>query len=334
MTELTATSIVIDNLNDTLKLNNAYSEIDEIEFRNISLKEISLLQSKRIKSLSFIGCIGSINSVLEMIDRSKINNIYIYQCNFQDKHLNLNNVRKNNLKLEIKESILSFKIVNTPAISSLSFIDSKILWLDFLELNKLIKSITIINTSSYFCSNIESIKNLTKLSNLRLEFKDYFYGQLDLNLLSDLEYLFIDNFKYFPKNVGTESLKALGIRNTYLGSVSKIDSIVNKNKNLEELYLNFCNLTSIPKNIYNLNNLRTLSLSNNKINSVNDNISRIKNLEELYLDNNYISKFNIKAFEINKIDQINIKFNNLNIPVVNPTKRKIIINQEGNPFVK
>ena len=146
--------------------------------------------------------------------------------------------------------------------------------------------------------------------------------------------MFIDNFKYFPTNFKTESLKALGIRNTYLGSYSKINYIINKNESLEELYLNFCNLTLIPSSIYKLNNLSTLSLSNNKISSINDNISRIKSLRQLYLDNNYISNFNNKAFEINKIDQINIKFNNLYIPVVNTTKRKIIINQEGNPFVE
>ena len=57
-------------------------------------------------------------------------------------------------------------------------------------------------------------------------------------------------------------------------------------KNLEKLYLDNNNLTTIPDSIGNLKNLKGLYLHNNNLTTIPDSIGNLKNLEVLDLDNN------------------------------------------------
>ncbi len=101
---------------------------------------------------------------------------------------------------------------------------------------------------------------------------------------------------------------------------------------LTELSIENCNLKSIPTNILKLESVSLLNLSENKLNSLEYDFLKLKSLQTLFLDNNYISEFNYNLFDLPEIIQVNLKFNNLNSEISPPNDKRIIINQEGNPF--
>ena len=68
---------------------------------------------------------------------------------------------------------------------------------------------------------------------------------------------------------------------------SLINSIISRNKSINKLILNNCNLTSLPKDLSNLNKLTSLDICNNKFENFTlliEDLSKINNLVELQIN--------------------------------------------------
>lgn len=195
------------------------------------------------------------------------------------------------------------------------------------------KSLSIINSSSFFSTNWGYISEFADLETLRLEFNDWLRVKLNLKKLTKLTRLTIMNCRYFPEEVTTNKLTFLLIENVNNLDKNELNKIIGKNIELKELYINKCNLFKIPSNIFQLKKLSILSLDDNKISSLDFDFSKLEKLWAVFLDNNCISEFNYDILNLPSINQVNIELNNLNKRLTNKTdKNNIIINQEGNPF--
>lgn len=81
--------------------------------------------------------------------------------------------------------------------------------------------------------------------------------------------------------------------------------------NLEKLYLNNCNLSEIPDQIFNLYNLNSLELSHNNLKSIPTKIGNLKNLKYLYLYCNKLWSIPTEICKLTKLTTLALQFNNI-----------------------
>ena len=87
---------------------------------------------------------------------------------------------------------------------------------------------------------------------------------------------------------------------------SLIDNIVTRNKNINKLILNNCNLTSFPREFFNLNKLTALDICNNKFKDFNaliHDLSKFNNLVDLQID---LDNQNQVLFILSNLPKLNI----------------------------
>ena len=87
---------------------------------------------------------------------------------------------------------------------------------------------------------------------------------------------------------------------------SLINNIVTRNKNINKLILNNCNLTNFPKEFLNLNKLSALDISNNKFKDFNEliqDLSKLSNLVDLQID---LDNQNQVLFILSNLPKLNI----------------------------
>ena len=87
---------------------------------------------------------------------------------------------------------------------------------------------------------------------------------------------------------------------------SLIDNIVTRNKNINKLILNNCNLTSFPREFFNLNKLTALDICNNKFKDFNElihDLSKFNNLVDLQID---LDNQNQVLFILSNLPKLNI----------------------------
>jgi len=127
--------------------------------------------------------------------------------------------------------------------------------------------------------NINSLKNLTKLTSL--EFDDTYFYCLDDYIEFDTEHICrlssIPKFIYSMTNL--KKLNLYGQNNPHVNLIGNL-------KNLEYLDLSGTGLKEIPSGVYTLKNLKYLSLRSNHIKKVPNNISNLKKLQTLDLSVN------------------------------------------------
>lgn len=83
------------------------------------------------------------------------------------------------------------------------------------------------------------------------------------------------------------------------------------NQNISKLDLSHKNLTSIPKEVFELKNLKKLNLSGNRLKNVPKEIERLTLLENLDISNNHISNFYAKICRLKKLRKLNLNNNSI-----------------------
>lgn len=136
--------IKISDLSDTTKLSNYSDKIDILEFENIDIGKIESLGNIKVEALSFYGCIGNINKLISLIDKSDLTEISIQYCFFESilnldkksyEKIDLSSVKENSLLLNIRDSRGHFEFNNAKVFSDIVFVNSSLLDVDFSELN-------------------------------------------------------------------------------------------------------------------------------------------------------------------------------------------------------
>jgi len=103
-----------------------------------------------------------------------------------------------------------------------------------------------------------------------------------------------------------EILKLKNLQYLHLSGNNIIDiKVILELKDLQELIIDYNQLSEIPKEISKLKNLRELNLISNKISKIPKEIGELKNLEELALNHNKIS---VLPKEIGKLKNLNYFF--------------------------
>lgn len=329
---LNANQITVNKLSDLDKINFNVN-IETLIFKSIKIEKFELINKFRVKALAFQQCIGNINDVLALVDKDELIEININECFLKDTLVDISGCETNSLNVYIDNSKGMFRFNNLSSISNFYFNNSELLDIDFSKLNEKIETINILRSSHFFCSNWKYISEFTELKSLELEFYNIFDEIIDINKLNSLEQISLKNFLKIPLNINTSKLKYLSLDKIYDLDSTKINQLLKSNTNIRELYIRNCNLFRIPQPIANLSKLLYLGLSDNKINSIKYDFSNLTKLRTIYLDNNYIQDFNYKLYELKLLSQIDIEFNNLKERIVKPKNNKIIIKQEGNPFI-
>ena len=329
---LFALDLTISNMSDTTKIEEFESEIDFLNFENVDIRRVVKLEGVKVKYLNFYRCLGNINDVLSIIDKSELVELNITECFFEDSSINIENIKINSLILSIANSKGIFEFNNLESIKSLYFFNSEILSVDFSRINKNANVISVINSSHIFSKNWNYISELSNLVRLRLEFQSRFKERLFLNNHKFLKEISLSNFTDIPILDSLTELESLILNNIFKIEYNALNMLFLKNIMIIELHIDNCNLTDIPKNISKLKNLEQLSLSGNKIQKFDYKLLKLKQLRTIYLDNNYISDFVIKNRTKTNLNQLNIEFNNLTKRIKIPEGSNIIINQKGNPF--
>jgi Leucine-rich repeat (LRR) protein len=92
---------------------------------------------------------------------------------------------------------------------------------------------------------------------------------------------------------------------------SEKDIIINNPKDIIECNISWCNLKSIPNNIFNLENLKILKCFENNIDNLNYDFNKISKLESIELGNCYIKNINNNILELSNLEIFNIAYNGL-----------------------
>jgi|GEM_PF-1606942 len=321
-------AVDIRSLKDTNNL-TSFDKIETLSFHNINLIHIEKLKGKKVKHLVFKQCFGNINDILSVIDMSSLKGLSISESIVLDTLINLDGA--SDIEIGISRNYGWFKFSNLNMCKGFSC-EYNTMHLDINEFNPNIELLHLININPLFVKNISYLENFTKLESLWLDFG--FPIEVDLNLenLTELQSIYLDSFTSLPSSINTTSLESILINKVYDLDTNYLNSIIGNNMLLTELSIENCNLKSIPTNILKLESVSLLNLSENKLNSLEYDFSKLKSLQTLFLDNNYISEFNYNLFDLPEIIQVNLKFNNLNSKISPPNDKRIIINQEGNPF--
>lgn len=270
----------LDGISNLKKLKSLYLMEDNIKDLPIEFSQLNNLEILDLTNQSYFSKNG----------KSVLNNFPLAITEL--KNLKSLRIVGNNIK-EIPQEII--KLQNLNGLYFDLYNSDKTILTKSLErvftLNKLI-SLDIKMNKSIIIPN--SIKKLNKLRFLRLDFTDYNPLHisdmlLKLSSLKNLEVLFINHLKSFPKEI------------KYL-------------TNLSELYIVDSNLKTINDEISSLRNLKVLNLSNSNIKSISNKIKDLKNLKTIYLQENNL--INLKDLFINlsnskKLVYLNLSNNNI-----------------------
>ena len=117
------------------------------------------------------------------------------------------------------------------------------------------------------------------------------------------------NIQNFPESIlKFKFLRVLSIRNNKLTSLPKELSQL---ENLEEIYLGNNNLQRLPDSICNLQHLKCLWFDKNKISSLPDDIGYLKELKILQLSGNSLKKLPDSICKLKKLEELILYNNNL-----------------------
>lgn len=122
-------------------------------------------------------------------------------------------------------------------------------------------------------------------------------------------------------------------------NLSSIDNVLNSNYELNELQIRGNNISQIPDEIYNLTKLETLYMNSNKIIEISSNIEQLQKLRILVANSNKISEIPTTILSLKNITKINLCNNNIEelhsslIEEWISTKPNYTIQLEGNPLV-
>jgi len=151
-----------------------------------------------------------------------------------------------------------------------------------------------------------NIERITKLEKFGMSFN----GLLDANLF---------DFNSFCKLKDLQSLKDLYISGVDFRN-SGIPDCIFKLVTLKTLYLNYCKISNINKNILNLKNLKYLSIDYTELNEFPMILIEIENLEFISIVENKIENFKyIGTCKPTKLREINFRYN----PLTNKAKENI-----------
>lgn len=321
-------AVDIRSLKDTNNL-TSFDKIETLSFHNINLIHIEKLKGKKVKHLVFKKCFGNINDILSVIDMSSLKGLSISESIVLDTLINLDGA--SDIEIGISRNYGWFKFSNLNMCKGFSC-EYNTIHLDINEFNPNIELLHLININPLFVKNISYLENFTKLESLWLDFG--FPIEVDLNLenLTELQSIYLDSFTSLPSSIKTTSLESLWINKIYNLDTTYLNSIIGNNLLITSMSITNCNLKSIPENALTLPLLEILRLSENKIASLDYSFSKMRKLGILSLDNNNVSNFNYDLFALPNIYQVDFRFNNLNSEISPPNDKRIIINQEGNPF--
>jgi len=104
-----------------------------------------------------------------------------------------------------------------------------------------------------------------------------------------------------------------GFKNLDKDYWTEISTTLSKLKNLDYLYITYCNIHEIPKELYDIKSLRTLYIRFNKISSIQRDLLNLENLEELFLVGNRLEEAPIFLKKLRFIDLNYKKIKNSNL---------------------
>ncbi|MCD4744869.1 MAG: hypothetical protein K8R58_01055 [Bacteroidales bacterium] len=91
----------------------------------------------------------------------------------------------------------------------------------------------------------------------------------------------------------------------------KLIQVLSKCKNLQSIDLLDCNITEIPKEIFELKNLQNLFLEFNEISEIPEDIRKLKNLKIFSIKYNKLTNIPESLSELKNLELINLKGNNI-----------------------
>ena len=237
------------------------------------------------KTLTF----ASIDSMIIVVKNSKKNNVKI----------------KSNMETAIFDNATS---VNNQKTYLHGFLTDDIDTLDISDSN-----IKYLPPQVADCKRLKSI-NLTGNPNLDI---DSAFAIMDkLVLLTDIK-IIIDSIQQIPiqYNHKITGIQISGTADS-CNNFTKFPEIIYHFKKLQFLYMNYCNLNSIPAEISQLTNLQTISLENNNITELPAEISELQNITQLRLNDNKFQKFPVSITKLKKLKILRIYNNQLtNLPL-------------------
>lgn len=122
----------------------------------------------------------------------------------------------------------------------------------------------------------------------------------------DLSFIELDSF---PK----EFIKQNEIELLSLNTSSNFNDfeLLENFKNLKILMLQYCELDSIPPQVYNLNNLEELYLTRNNIKSIDSEIQNLSKLRILWIANNKIENLPSEIANLNELEELKLGLNKI-----------------------
>lgn len=169
--------------------------------------------------------------------------------------------------------------------------ESNVTVMGFISKENMIYSLNLLieDSKNLNCDFVNEIKSFVELRKLSIEIKGTDSKIInDFNELNQIEelYITINEFETINDSIfNIKSLRYLGIQATLLSKI-EVNTVF---CNLIELYLENCNLKSIPEKILT-ESLKKIYINHVPINSLPDKFDKLFNLEEIWIMFTNISK--------------------------------------------
>jgi len=301
-----------DNKNfSSLTISNSYSLSDRTILTNLS-------ELKNLKKLEIVGFVIDQQKIDEISSLEKLEELIVSpvdledydidfspMCNLKDHITNLS--FSGGYEVPIPECFLSYRKLKK--LNLTSFVFSEIPQ-EIFE-NKDLEELTFISVSNNEIKISENISNLNKLNYLDLSSNYITELPESIGEMKSLKFLNLESneLKSLPESIN--NLKNLQFLNLSGNPFEKIPNLSGLS-NLEQLVMNYINVSEIPDSLFKLTKLKFLEISNTKssysdgkiyITEIPESIKGLKNLEELYVNYQDIKKIpaNIKKLKNLKI---------------------------------
>jgi len=308
---------------------NYYIDIDSMLLNNYEVDS-----SKKVTNIFIDNSIGSLSRIIESINTDDLTYIRIESSSINDTLLDLSNIKEGSLSLRISNSSFDTEIKNLKAIKHLFILNSYVNPINVSKLSPNILSINLLYCSPLLLTNIDNLKNLENLVQLGLLYTSTENRTLNLRNNNKLKSLVLSNILSLPNISKQLDLESLSLTRIYDYNLDSLKKLISTNKKLESLHLDELNLSDNFKIDIELDSLKSLNLAKNNFTKFPNEILEFDNLEFVFLSYNKISDFDYSLFKNMNLIQVDIKYNRLKEPIKQPKDRRIIINQEGNPFVE
>ena len=116
------------------------------------------------------------------------------------------------------------------------------------------------------------------------------------------------NIQQLEKEIG----KTLTELETFSVRSEEVGYLLDEHRNVTQLNLNGCQLSSIPKSLLMLKNLEVLGLKDNNLTELPDSFHTLQKLTVVTLENNQLRKLPISFDRLEKLTRLNLSGNNLN----------------------